>query len=72
MFFIKIILLYESIMDQYKGFEPSPTEWKSVMLPLHQYWILRLEGRRTIRCTNPANDGFLCLSFDLSGLLPQK
>ena len=26
-------------MDQYKGFEPSPTEWKSVMLPLHQYWI---------------------------------
>lgn len=26
-------------LDQYKGFEPSPTEWKSVMLPLHQYWI---------------------------------
>ena len=29
-------------LDQYKGFEPSPTEWKSVMLPLHQYWIKEL------------------------------
>lgn len=28
-------------LDQYKGFEPSPTEWKSVMLPLHQYWIYK-------------------------------
>ena len=26
-------------MDQHKGFEPSPTEWKSVMLPLHQCWM---------------------------------
>ena len=31
--------IYFFMMDQYKGFEPSPTEWKSVMLPLHQYWI---------------------------------
>ena len=34
-----LTILCLSHMDQYKGFEPSPTEWKSVMLPLHQYWI---------------------------------
>lgn len=29
-------------LERYKGFEPSPTAWKAVMLPLHQYRMERL------------------------------
>ena len=32
-----IIIVLIMTLEQYKGFEPSPTEWKSIMLPLHQY-----------------------------------
>ena len=40
-------------MERYKGFEPSPTAWKAVMLPLHQYRIGDRRGVEPLLLTLP-------------------
>lgn len=38
----KFLCIENGFLEQHKGFEPSPTAWKAVMLPLHQCCMERL------------------------------